>query len=325
MTDSLVSSHVYEIMKTIYTTPASESTDSARISVLQNTLSQLRLANIATLDALMTHFTRLIELTSADEAYVTQLATILAPCILRPKTETSMTMEEKFSYRLIRDLFAHKDAIFTELKRASSLNNTNGDNHRPRAISTDESNRRANMEARQKAVLEAAGSRSRAASPNPTPGSRHRRDRSTGGAETRFPIASPTAATHRGQRTSVPTSIASRQSLEVPSSAEGSPTVDPRIPLAPITNGADSPVTSATYMPGVADDEVGIEKRNSLGRSGPASRYPGRKPIGLARMSVDQTKRDSIGSVRDSVGSIGEESVLGARVGVSLTDKPMDD
>src|SRR4051812_49087130 len=180
MPDSLVSSHVYEIMKTIYSTPASESTDSTRISVLQNTLSQLRLANIATLDALMTHFTRLIELTSADEAYVSQLATILAPCILRPKTETSMTMEEKYSYRLIRDLFTHKDAIFTELKRASSLNHAGSvDNRRPRAISTDESNRKANMETRQRAIIAAGGARSRATSPAPSPRS-HRRERSSG-------------------------------------------------------------------------------------------------------------------------------------------------
>src|SRR3954464_5625469 len=107
--DSLVSSHVYEIMKTIYSTQRTETSDATRISVLQNTLSQLRLANIATLDGLMTHFTRLIELTSADEAYIAAIATSLAPCILRPKTETSMTMEEKYSYRLIRDLFSHKD------------------------------------------------------------------------------------------------------------------------------------------------------------------------------------------------------------------------
>ncbi|RAL58319.1 hypothetical protein DID88_006431 [Monilinia fructigena] len=191
-----------------------------------NTLSQLRLANIATLDALMTHFTRLIELTSADEAYISELATILAPCVLRPKTETSMTMEEKYSYRLIRDLFAHKDAIFSELKRASSLNSaSNIDTRRPRAISTDESNRRANMEARQKAIIAAGGARSRATSPAPSPRG-HRRDRSSGppAAETRFPVqTSPTATTDsaRNSRGSV------RQSLEVPSSAEASPVVEP--------------------------------------------------------------------------------------------------
>jgi len=310
-------------MKTIYSTPASESSDTARISVLQNTLSQLRLSNIATLDALMTHFTRLIELTSADETYIAALATTLAPCILRPKVETSMTMEEKYSYRLIRDLFAHKDAIFSELKRASSLSHSISVDTRPRAISTDESNRKANMEARARAIIAAGGSsRSRAASPAPTARG-HRRDRSSGGPETRFPIqTSPTAvAEHRNSRVLAGNPV--RQSLEVPSETS-IPTTEPAngtTPLQPITNGsADVPQTSATYIPGADDgmmDSIGVEKRNSLGRSSPAvgGRFGGRKPVGLTRMNQDQGKRDSVGSNHEDSG----------RVGVSLTDRPMDD
>ncbi|EOD48023.1 putative and fes cip4 domain protein [Neofusicoccum parvum UCRNP2] len=116
--DSLVSSHVYEIVKTIYSTTAPSTSEEARLSVIQSTLGQLRLANIATLDAITTHFVRLIELTSADENFNATLATALAPCILRPRQENSLTMNERYAYRLIRDLFAHKDAIFGELKRA---------------------------------------------------------------------------------------------------------------------------------------------------------------------------------------------------------------
>ncbi|CAL3963124.1 unnamed protein product [Diplocarpon coronariae] len=324
--DSLVSCHVYEIMKTIYSTPASESTDSARISVLQNTLSQLRLANIATLDALMTHFTRLIELTSADETYISALATALAPCILRPRTETSMTMEEKYSYRLIRDLFAHKDAIFSELKRASSLSHSSiSIDTRPRSTSaiTDESNRKANMEARARAIIAAGGGSSRGRDRSPAPSPRgHRRDRSSGGPETRFPIAaaSPTATTDH-VRTSRATPGA-RSSLEVP--GEAAPVVPettngtPDSPLKPITNGSESPAT-ATHVAGVEEslDSLAPEKHNSLSRVSAASatsRFAARRS--LARMSMDQSKRDSVGS------SLGED---GARLGVSLTDKPMDD
>lgn len=323
-------------MKTIYTTPASESTDSARISVLQNTLSQLRLANIATLDALMTHFTRLIDLTSADEAYIAALTTSLAPCILRPKTENSMTMEEKYSSRLIRDLFAHKNAIFSELKRASSLSHSiSVDTRRPRAISTDESNRKANMEARARAIIAAGGggggSRSRATSPAPSPRG-HRRDRSSGGPETRFPIAapsvtSPTSAADRNPRTSGPPANV-RQSLEVPSETS-TPVTEPTNGTTPLqnvtnTNGTaaprdeERPQTSATYIPGMddgMDHHIGIAKRDSLGRSAPAAggRFATRRPVGAARMSQDVGKRDSVGSTGSG------------HVGVSLTDKPMDD
>ncbi|KXJ93158.1 hypothetical protein Micbo1qcDRAFT_161105 [Microdochium bolleyi] len=257
--DSLVSSHVYEIVRTIYTTQ-NDSSDEARVSVLQQTLSQLRLTNIATLDACMNHFTRLIELTSADEQYVQDLATSLAPCILRPRADTSLTMEEKHAYRLVRDLFVHKDAIFSELKRMSSLSHSSsvgsGSSNRPRAISTDESNRRAHMEERQRALLEKAGNgstRGRDRSPAPSP--RHRRDRSTGGPETRFPVAvqtSPTSGNDR-HRSSLGATL-NRNSLEVPD-GPGAGSVD-------ASNGD------------LRQEEGSLSKRDSLG---PGGRFTGRK------------------------------------------------
>ncbi|KAF9881304.1 hypothetical protein CkaCkLH20_01454 [Colletotrichum karsti] len=298
--DSLVSSHVYEIIRTIYQTQTSDD-DGSRVPVLQQTLSQLRLTNIATLDACMNHFTRLIDLTSADETYVSTLATTLAPCILRPRTETSLTMEEKHAYRLIRDLFAHKDAIFSELKRMSTLNHSvsvGGNNNRPRAISTDESNRRANMEERNRALLEkAAGSRGRATSPAPSPRG-HRRDRSTGGPETRFPIqTSPPGTAGDRQRSSLGSVIgAKRSSLEVPGSETGSP--------AEPTNGTTNPAPAAEGVAArIQALESPVEKRNSLGRS-------------TARYSLER---------RVPIAPSGNDSAPSTPRGVTLEDKPMDD
>jgi len=327
-------------MKTIYSTQSADTPDATRISVLQSTLSQLRLSNIATLDALMTHFTRLIELTSADEAYVVSLATALAPCILRPRTETSMTMEEKYAYRLVRDLFTHKEAIFSELKRASSLNNTSSvDSRRPRAISTDESNRKAHQEARTRAIMQATGSRSRATSPAPSPRG-HRRDRSSGGPETRFPIqTSPIVNSDHARNPTAARNSLVRQSLEVPDTptlmgTTHEPTNGTSVTSAPVINGSSEPKApkpgmSATYVPGMDDslygdtvpDEVSspVQKRDSTSSvassrvSAAAARFGGRRPIsGINRNSiVESSKRDSVSSEN--------------QVGVQLTDKPMDD
>lgn len=327
--DSLVSSQVYEIIKTIYSTTAHETTEEGRIKVLQSTLGQLRLNNIATLDAIMTHFTRLIDLTSADEAYIAALAQTLAPCILRPRIESSLTMNERHSYRLMRDLFAHKDAIFDELKRqSSSLGLGAGGQPRLRAISTDESNRRAAMEARNRAIA----NRSRATSP--APGSRHRRDRSTDGSRsTRFPINlnSPKTKT--------------RHSLEVPSSNESSPAGDRNLTKlqhnveeaingassesansettsaaansteTEATNGSDdSPTPTPTPAP-VPSGTVEVEKRDSLTRiAGRVSRKPG-----LSRGSVTSLGSGT-GSNRNSVVEASEPLKP-----VTLEDKPMDD
>lgn len=261
--DSLVSSQVYEIIKTIYATTqnaapnpiSSESIDSApRIKVLQSTLGQLRLNNIATLDAITTHFTRLIDLTSADDAYINELAHSLAPCILRPRTENTLTLEDRHAYRLLRDLFEHKEAIFGELKRQSStLGSSNSIGGRTRAVSNtiqpDESNRRANMEARQKAITEARRDRS------PAPGNRHRRDKSTDGGSGsmsagRFPVVAsprPDQTTHRVSLGSAAAGPHKRGSLEVPGSHENSPVQnrsEAHNKLAAITQG--SPAGSGT-------------------------------------------------------------------------------
>ncbi|KAH0559537.1 hypothetical protein GP486_003949 [Trichoglossum hirsutum] len=301
--DSLVSSMVYEIVKTIYATQATESDDANRISVIQNTLGQLRLANIATLDAITTHFTRLIELTSADEEFISALAHNMAPCILRPRQDTTLTMHDRHSYRLVRDLFAHKEAIFGELKRASTLahSSSGASNNRPRAISTDESNRRANMEERNRAIA----NRSRGSSPNPNSRG-HRRDRSSGGAETRFPV-SPTGPIERK---------GVRQSLEVPGSSESSPVTADN---PPAVNGS----ADAARLDSAIDlDGPNIEKRNSLGRSqvvGASSRFPRRAPgDSLARQSLTSLgKREGVPGSENG----GED---GRPVGVSLTDRPMN-
>lgn len=316
--DSLISSHVYEIIKTIYSTQTGESDDTARISVIQNTLGQLRLANIATLDAITTHFTRLIDLTSADDAYVASLATTLAPCILRPRTESGLTLHERYSYRLVRDLLAHKDAIFGELKRASAMSSSVGSQPtRPRRVSGNERDRRANMEARTQAIM---SSRSRASSPQPHPSRAHRRERSTGGvAATRFPVqASPPI---------VPERKTVRQSLEVPGSAGGSQDAtdeDAKVPEpAPSTRDLAEPSPSAD---GHAEEspsaDAPADKRSSLGRPvGGSGKVQRRVPaINSARQSL--TKRDSLnGHMTDEV----ESPQQSRPVGVTLVDKPVDD
>lgn len=239
-------------------------------------------------------------------------------------------MHEKHSYRLIRDLFAHKEAIFGELKRASTLSHTpsggNASNAaRVRAISTDESNRRANMEARNRAIA----SKSRNSSPAPHGNARsHRRDRSSDPPTTRFPIqtnqTSPTAGEQRR--------VAIRASLEVPSETSSPqaerttnhnslPNSSKTIPEHTSTVSEDTPpsaghiistnTSSITSAP--SDEANGVsntfaEKRDSLGR---ASRFPPRKTGGQG--SLANLNRSSLGSE------------TGERHGVQLSDKPMDD
>ncbi|KAF2134034.1 Rho-GTPase-activating protein 8 [Dothidotthia symphoricarpi CBS 119687] len=317
--DSLVSSHVYEIIKTIYSTTATDASEETRVSVLQSTLGQLRLANIATLDAICTHFTRLIELTSADEAYVTALANALAPCVLRPKQDSSLSMNERYSYRLVRDLFAHKDAIFGELKRASTLTHSSSGAQRPRAISTDESNRRANMEERQRAIAAQRSPRDKSPGPGARSSGTHRRDRS----QTRFPVntASPTERrpTQRGSL-EVPVTADSPDADETATTngtVEPTPTPAPAPAPAPTTPAADHPAPSSTRVP---------FPRRQGGSGGGSLARGNRDSTGSLRGPAN---RDSMGSLRGEDGAaprgVTLEDPPPAPRGVTLEDKPMDD
>jgi len=309
--DSLVSSNLYEVMKSIYSNPTTsdESSTQTRISVLQNALGhgQLPLVNVATLDAVTSHFVRLIDLTSADEAYTTQLAQIIAPCILRPRMETSVTFGEKYSYRFLRDILSHHKAIFSELKRvaAANLNRSltvkppadNGSSQigpapipgRPRAISSDESNRKANMEERARAIATANANRSRASSPAPYPAAahssaaslevrRHRRDSSKGPSDTRFPVAVSTASPRGPQ---------SRPSLDVPKSEASSP-VRERDRHLGMTSGLGDAAVAALAMHPINTTTNGTYKRSERDRdsatdTGSASPAPS---LGLRKLSL---------------------------------------
>ena len=271
--DSLVSSHVYEIIKTIYASTAQATSEAARVQVIQSTLGQLRLANIATLDALITHFTRLVELTSADDEYVGKLAAVLAPCIMRPKQETGLSMNEKYNIRLLRDLLAHKDAIFGELKRQSSLTHTASGTRQTRAISTDESKRKEAMEERQRAIAAAqhtqvGGVKSRAPSPAsdtrvPIPLGGHRRDRSRG-PETRFPVSTTAAQNSRvmsptTDRSSMSTTSGHRDSLSIPQSPPGPRTHD----TPERTNGFHQPPPAEDHTPRERSGTVSTQRASA--------------------------------------------------------------
>ncbi|OJJ81171.1 GTPase-activating protein RGD2 [Aspergillus glaucus CBS 516.65] len=331
--DSLVSSQVYEIVKTVYSTTAHETTEEGRIKVLQSTLGQLRLNNIATLDAIMTHITRLIDLTSADETFVSTLTQSLSQCVLRPRWESSLTMDERHSYRLIRDLFAHKDVIFGELKRQSSANGLGRTNSRPRAISTDESNRRAAMEARNRAIVD----RSRGHSPAPP--RKHRRDRSSGASETRrFPI-NVTSPTDKRTMT--------RGSLDVPSN-NNSPTGTEQMTNVNIhaaesaTNGTpdDSPVSAAASVstsgtssppppPAAATDDSPTPTPTPAPVHA-STTSDADKRTSISRSSLKFTRKPGLGSVSSFPTSVGTNSNRNSIAEsepnrITLEDKPMDD
>ncbi|AJV23546.1 CPA_1a_G0016570.mRNA.1.CDS.1 [Saccharomyces cerevisiae] len=102
-----------------------EGFDTKRIRGLYTTLSSLSKPHIATLDAITTHFYRLIKILKmgengnevADE-FTVSISQEFANCIIQSK----ITDDNEIGFKIFYDLLTHKKQIFHELKRQNSKN-----------------------------------------------------------------------------------------------------------------------------------------------------------------------------------------------------------
>lgn len=119
--DSVVPSMYYDSIKMIYADHGSDADSKIRIRQIQATFGQMRMSQIAVLDALTRHLSRLMEIARPGQEYRDNLAKELGPCILRPRVQTVVTMSDRHPQRLVRDLLENRKAIISEVKRHNSI------------------------------------------------------------------------------------------------------------------------------------------------------------------------------------------------------------
>lgn len=131
---SVVGGQLYDILKGIY---SRYSTDrDARLQALQNTLGQLTVTHIATLDALTSHIHRLITIANANEDDVTSIANEWGSALCRPKSESMLAINDAFPALILTDLLHDRDRLFGELKRQQSSRSVSS--RKLRQVSTPE-------------------------------------------------------------------------------------------------------------------------------------------------------------------------------------------
>lgn len=146
--DSIVPYSYFDLIKTFYQNypfgSNDENVDKSRITGLQNSLLELPLSNLATLDALLTHLTRLVDIVSSKNKELastlkTRLCKEFGNMVLRPKLENALEERsvhhdalatELLQQNLMTDLFENKNAIFGELRRRSSNKPSRSGSHR---------------------------------------------------------------------------------------------------------------------------------------------------------------------------------------------------
>ena len=130
--DSVIPYACYDVIRSLYTNYPTNSKEKqvhdSRINGLQNVLLELPKSHLATLDAIMTHLNRLIQIIgSKDESIAADLRLKMSKeyghLSLRAKHDGSnvdSSEDDKHQSSLILDLFENKDSIFKELRRKNS-------------------------------------------------------------------------------------------------------------------------------------------------------------------------------------------------------------
>lgn len=132
--DSLVPNQVYDLIKSIYNQFGSDDDEKSRINGITNVFKELNRPNIATLNALSTHFQRLISILKEGnkdnetiwKSFQNGISQELSNCIIRPRNSNNVNINDRFTFRFLNDLLNNKTEIFKELRNNLNNSNNNG-------------------------------------------------------------------------------------------------------------------------------------------------------------------------------------------------------
>ncbi|CAN6674839.1 hypothetical protein TRVA0_068S00144 [Trichomonascus vanleenenianus] len=185
--DSIISFTMYDVFKKLYRVyGTSEDKQQDRLERIAAALSHTARSTVTVLESLINHLALLIEsppheehngeeqseedVATSKRKLLVQVSVSLAPYFMRPKQITGATMVDKHPAWLMEDLITHREHIFTTTYARISAAMSQS---QERNLAMSEANRRANMEARNREILErsrAARDRAGADSPNSSEG-----------------------------------------------------------------------------------------------------------------------------------------------------------
>lgn len=147
--DSIVPGSYFDLIKTLYQNypfgSDDEAANSSRITGLQNSLIDLPVCNLATLDAVLTHLGRLVLIISSKNEKLStlfkhKLCREFGSLVLGPTNDDNnlngksiysfQAVLEQLEENFITDLFDYKDSIFGELRRRNTLRPQRSDSDR---------------------------------------------------------------------------------------------------------------------------------------------------------------------------------------------------
>ncbi|ODQ65945.1 hypothetical protein NADFUDRAFT_34410, partial [Nadsonia fulvescens var. elongata DSM 6958] len=150
--DAVVSTGVYDMVKSIYNTDYAD--NDAKYTMLSTTLAQLPPVSIGTLRYTIRHFELFFEKYASDcPEYQSTACKSLSYALLRPRVDSLITMNDKHGAKFLSDLFENGSVIFQKLTNIQFQSQMQSSKSRKQ--SSNESNRRALIEARNAAIVAA--------------------------------------------------------------------------------------------------------------------------------------------------------------------------
>lgn len=150
--ESIIPYNYYDLIKSLYLNyPVNDdSKTDSRINGLQNVLIDLPKCNLATLDAILTHLNRLIQIIGSKNeelagGFQKQLSKEFGNLVLRPKFDSlsldhsRSLINDKHQFNFLNDLFVYKDTIFKELRRKNSSRHGKSNNNSSGTVSRENS------------------------------------------------------------------------------------------------------------------------------------------------------------------------------------------
>ncbi|KAI3405218.2 rga8 [Candida oxycetoniae] len=151
--DSIIPHNFYDVIKLLYSKYQDDSQRESRINGLRNVLAETPKCNLATLDALLTHLKRLVQIIGSKDKEAARnlqqgLCNEFGKLVLRPRITTDLYsdhssqrqyLNDKHPVNIMQDLFRYKDSIFNELKRKSSRHIQNGSGGSSKGVTRESS------------------------------------------------------------------------------------------------------------------------------------------------------------------------------------------
>lgn len=115
--ESLIPSQYYEALRTMYIKHRDLSETSQRLAATRNTLAQLRVSMIATLDVVSAHLKRILTIANATDQQTAEITREVGPLLIRPQQPSALTIGDTFPQQLLSDILNDRENLFLELKR----------------------------------------------------------------------------------------------------------------------------------------------------------------------------------------------------------------